>query len=229
MSTIIIIFMAIVLCFCMIITKNMEFINNPNNGQFISALGSISNMLMAITSVLNISIIIHFYYADKKRQKEAEKTNNRIYWFRTLIIEKNFDRIEKFFNSNINIIGILVEICGEKATLLASDYETKIQQEVYGAYNNELTLINQYFIDLISSSNPLFGNRIQKLFENFQDEFTIEMEKYSLGKIQDSLTLHEIVSNQKKILLIELYNYGYNNCKINTNKNNGEKTSEKLF
>ena len=50
-----------------------------------------------IVAMINLSLIISFFYTDRQFKQIEQKNACRIYWFRNFILEKNFEEIDKFY------------------------------------------------------------------------------------------------------------------------------------
>lgn len=195
-------------------TNALDVFNDNKNTNFFTALGSISNIIMAVVSIFNILLIVKFYFEDKELKKREEKANNKLYWFRTFILQENIKYVENFFQRNLEIIKECKALEEQKSDLSAANFNSRLKSE-FGKYTEEKMCVTHSFTDLISVTDPDLGQAIKKLFENFQDEFTVYLSQLMAGiEKYDYIELTKIVHSQKSKIIGKLYNYGINNCSV---------------
>lgn len=193
-------------------TNFLAFANDPKNSSFFSALSGVGGFFQAVAAFLNILVISYFYKIDKTTRLKEQETNNKLYWFKTFILEKHFNDIEAFFAANHEIIESCRQITACKSTMTAEAFERGIKGN-YGLYTDQKILVSSSFIDILHVSAPSLGKEIDELFDRFQDEFNQFMLSYTNNEPKcDYVKFKTLVAQHKKTLLEALYKYWTTEC-----------------
>lgn len=187
----------------------------------------LSNIIMAIASVINIVFILGFYIFDyiirtkkeKEEDKEKEdnlKRENKVYWYRAFVLEKNIPDITRFFNYCNEII--------DEINIIKEDSKKNNRLDNYNKQKVEIT--NKYFerfnkqygimsIDIISMSEILsvkLSNELSEIFQETETLFSEELSNFidDLGQAQYSKIKFDLNEQKKKIIKI-FYDYGVEN------------------
>ncbi|NJD03419.1 MAG: hypothetical protein FIA99_12690 [Ruminiclostridium sp.] len=199
------------LIYTIISWENIE--NAINNRQYIylfESFGSISDVIVALTSLTNIGLIFFFFKKDKESRAKELKANKKAYWFRTIVLEKYLIIIDKFFEENIKIVDTCKVIIENKSQYLADIYQQKIKEQ-FGRYTDEKITITQSFADFITVIDKKLGFDIDKLFEKFQDNFNINLQNYSMeNEGYNDIILKNEIYKQKKLLIESLVKFDMN-------------------
>lgn len=189
------------------------FLTKKENETFFQALSGFSNLFMAIAAIFNLVAILYFFSSERQKRIFEERTSNRQYWFRTVLIQGNLQKIEDFFNI---CEGIIYE-CDSLVPVrrLHSQLPHDRVMELYGKYTDAKINISHQFIDVAAAMNEELGKHLNSLFEKYQDQFTEALDQY----IQESPNMDKnkiigILYVQKSELIKDLYYFSVNNCLI---------------
>ena len=175
--------------------------------QGVEWLNIFANIIMAFASIANLVIIICFYRKDKHDRVDARKKQSDLYWFRTIILEKNIDSIELFFDINYNIAKDCKELLKNK-DMPTSEKKFK---SFFGKHAEEKDKLNISFVGIIKIINKALGQTMLQRLNNFQDEFTEHLEKWIDKDLVDGFNkCNKIISNHKDKFIKDLYNYEHN-------------------
>jgi hypothetical protein len=181
-----------------------------NEYWFFSILGSFGSMLASLAAAINLIVIVRFYIADKNYKSIEQKTQCKIYWYRTVILEKNMSVIDSYFKKSIDIIHECEKINIDKRDeLVVSDFNKAIKIQL-GYYVDEKMNINYNLTDMIRIINDEFGQKLDNVVMDFQDEFSELIVATSMQDKFDALKLEKKVFEQKKKFLNMLYDFEIN-------------------
>lgn len=216
---IVIIAFSVLLIFAAYCLINVEWIRevfmSQNYEHFFSALDAVSNGLMTLFALMNMVVLLYFYMNDRKTRADNERTSNRLYWFRTVLLENNYTKIDMFFKINEDIYGQVLNL--RKHPEESATYDVQIKA-LNTRYTEAKMQVNQ-FIDLARAMEEQLGQRLDDMFEIFQDEFTDKMSLYLNGdKNTSHSSLLDLATRQKSVLTRMLFDFSVNNCQTFTPK-----------
>lgn len=188
-----------------------ENIHGVADNRSFSFISDVANIVMAIAAIANIWIVIWYYLKDKDLKNQEQETNNRLYWYRDVIVDKNINALEKFFERSLEITDQHKQLEMKKEDLSKAEF-AKREREIFAEYNAEKYLVGQSFIDVVNVVNKGLGQDLYKLFDKFQDDFTLNLADLSSAKSNISYTkIKNLVYEQKRKALEEVYSYGFKN------------------
>jgi hypothetical protein len=138
-------------------------VNLPYNADVVS---SISDVFTAAAAVLNILLIINFYKRDRLRREKDDNTNRIAYWYRNVIIDRNINDLQKFFDD------LLLEV-----QYLRDAMEYEVYEKIFNKFPEKRRLLSSVN-DLISSIDSRFSEKLEEMLDIFQDEFTNKLEQF---------------------------------------------------
>lgn len=169
------------------------------NYNFFDFLRNISSIITYIIAVVNIFLVISFFYLQHQSKKSETKVSNMLYWYNNLIVNKNLDNIENFFLQSCNIINNINNI-GED--IKKNDYNKAIKQQ-FLLFTNAKIKLQHVFVDLIRVMNNDLGQAIDDLLAELQDDLTKALSQTEI----DIDYCETIVYKYRQKIYQEVYNH----------------------
>ncbi|MCK4258025.1 MAG: hypothetical protein KAX49_03555 [Halanaerobiales bacterium] len=170
----------------------------------------VTNIINPFVSIINLAFITTFYLYDKHLRLKEERYKNKLYWYRTYVTEKNMGVIIEFFDKCFKIAN--------ESNLLRNDFDSKVIKfhEFNGGikgkfktFTEQKMKLRKAFVDFIGIIDTEFEEKINSALEKYQDEFTNMLHSFSYGK-KEYKDLVDLIGNQKKKLLKQIYEYEMN-------------------
>lgn len=160
---------------------------------------------------INLVFIIIVYYSDKHQKLIDEKSNYKMYWYKTFILDDNIKFIREFFDMQNSQIDKLIN---DKLNKRYSDL-TELR-EVH--FSDWTTLHNEYkmkICEIIEITEPEKSKKIRNIFIKLQDQYSNDMNSIILSTddhnakiIVDKIKDYSL--KYKKEMLEILYDYKWN-------------------
>lgn len=174
-----------------------------------SFVSDIANIIMAIAAVTNIWAIIWYYLKDKDIRNQEQQTNNRLYWYRDVIVDKNIKALENFYGQSLAIIEKYTHLAMTRKDLSEQEFSRRVKM-LFREFNQEKYLLGHSFIDVIGVVNKSLGQDLYQLFDKFQDDFTLSLAGFSGSpNPNDFIKLKNLVYDQKRTVLEKIYSFGF--------------------
>lgn len=139
------------------------------------------DILQGVVAVLNLLIIIGFYFKDSHKNEINQKNSIKHYWYHDLIIGKNIDNVENMYNRIV--IGIKFESNDNK--------EMKVQ----------LRNIKEPIVEVRNSLSPLLNAFNENFNKKIMDKL-IELEDITtntfVNVITENISEKEYIERVKK-------------------------------
>jgi hypothetical protein len=179
-------------------------------------LGDVSEAFGAIASFCNIGLVIYFFLKDRSIRDKEEKYKINNYWFRSIALEKNIGLLHDFFTRNYEIIDNCKRL-NESTGITKQEYD-RLFKEQLGPYTDCKMNVRKLFTDIVRILSKEFGQAIDDLFIEFQDEFNAALLKLSVSNNEETyLKCKDLVSEQRRKLFQKIYSFEINNCTNNEN------------
>ena len=170
---------------------------------------AIAGILTAITSVVNLILVIFFFFRERtenyNKEKNRVKEENYVNWYRLLVIERLIKEMDIFFEELTKIIMEIYEksILGEKLqeNLLLS----QVIERVKNIFNQKKRIL---LPTLELFSNDL-KTSVWTLFQENHDQILNEIEKIFVNSQSNNKAL-ELINETKLHIYKELYEFDLN-------------------
>lgn len=170
----------------------------------------VTSIINSFISVINLAFIITFYLYDKFLRQNEEKYKNKLYWYRTYVTEKNMESILEFFDKCIEIVNNCTLLCADLDSELLNFHDFRVGiKGKFKAYTEQRMRLRKVFVDFIGIIDTEFEGKINSALEKYQDEFTNMLSSVSFGE-KEYKDLVDLIVNQKKKLLKQIYDYEMN-------------------
>lgn len=171
-----------------------------------------ANIIMAIASILNIALVLIFYFKDKSSRKQDETMQKKSYWFRNIIFDKNLSNIEEFYSNNKTIIKVLKSLQTNDAIIKS------IQDNIYCFQEGKRQLI-YCFNDSIRIFDVSLANILDNSLDYLEDIFTNKTYNILIGKSADTFdSLEKEIMDHKRGFLKTIYDFEMNGYMLHDKK-----------
>ena len=174
-------------------------ISNKSTTYIDDTIKDIATILTCITASFSLfvaSLVRH--ESAKNRIIDKEIAINQK-WYNSLIIDRHLDETLKFFSGCINNIDDLKLLNESSESLSIKEYNSKCKAKIVLPFTSAYTKVQYGMVsDILIIDNDVSA-QIDKLFQTFQDNFLIEIDK----KTPDYNKMkREVYSTRKELLII---------------------------
>lgn len=158
-----------------------------------------TNIVVAITSVLNIFAVIYIFISEKKANSKKEEKNNKKSWYTMFGVQEK----------TVELSNIINDLKEKIFKFYNSEIEQNDLKEEFKMVENELLKYKNDFLTITDCIDPNVTIRLTNEFNNIQDYIYRLLIKYIGDKNADCrVSQQEIVINiddiRKKIIKISL-------------------------
>lgn len=179
---------------------------------FLANMYNLSGLFITIIALLNLYLVYFFYNENNKSKMKELKIQSKLYWYRTIVIEKNMTLLEDFFQNSLDTITSCKELFCSVENYSFDEINEKAKKLIAN-YTDLKMNVDKNLTDMIKVVDSNFGNEIDKIIMNFQDEFTKSIsEAMFKRKDYNYTTIEDLISRQKRTLYSALYSYEIGDC-----------------
>lgn len=165
----------------------LKYSNVLLNSDNYEKLRSITLLITAFISIINLSWVIIYAISENRRKQKNNDISKLSFWFRDIVLKNNTGKINVLFDK------ILVSLNLLKENRNINKYN-EINEEFRIAKQNLIYSINDQLINI----NKDFAEDLDIELDNFEDDFTHKLEEYltepSNDKIKIKSLFEELIS-----------------------------------
>lgn len=194
-----------------------NFFSTEDNATFFSNIGNFTEVFVALISVLNIIIIIFIFKSDRKYRnildnnvRQDKIIQSKLFWYRSIILDKNFEEIELFFSQIDDTVGFCKVLLGESKTgnNIDESNQSKIKERL-SRYTCAKMKIEKSLNNIIKVIDPNVAGKLDDLNMEYQDIIfkniaLLFLDPEGKGIVRD---IESQVANYKREFYLELYSF----------------------
>ena len=170
----------------------------------IKDVATIFTCLTASFSLLVASLVRRESAQNRIKDKEIAINQK---WYNSLVIERHLDESLDFFSNCLNLVDKLKTLNETSETLPIKEYNSKCKAEIISPFTLSYTKAQYGLVSdvLIIDSNT--SNQIDKLFQEFQDGFLLEIDKKTPD--YNSMIRQVYAARQELLTLLKQFDLSY--------------------
>ncbi len=170
---------------------------------------AIAGILTAITSVVNLILVIFFFFRERtenyNKEKNRVKEENYVNWYRLLVIERLIKEMDIFFEE---LTKIIMEI-SEKSILGDKLQENLLLSQVIERVKNIFNQKKRILLPTLELFSNDLKTSVWTLFQENHDQILNEIEKIFVNSQSNNKAL-ELINETKLHIYKELYEFDLN-------------------
>jgi hypothetical protein len=170
---------------------------------------AIAGILTAITSVVNLILVIFFFFRERtenyNKEKNRVKEENYVNWYRLLVIERLIKEMDIFFEE---LTKIIMEI-SEKSILGDKLQENLLLSQVIERVKNIFNQKKRILLPTLELFSNDLKTSVWALFQENHDQILNEIEKIFVNSQSNNKAL-ELINETKLHIYKELYEFDLN-------------------
>lgn len=163
------------------------------NNDLLDNLEKIANIIIAcLTLFLGFYVFVY--------QKNKDNQNNRLQWFKELIIQPKIIFLRNFYENLQNL----------QNEIRTNDIDETQKIELINKIKNEQTILRKSFLDIIQDITPELHKKIILNIDTLTDELTnvISNDEFKLCNSKTyEREIHTRIQNSDKYVLNQIFNY----------------------
>jgi hypothetical protein len=165
-------------------------------------------LLSTFVAIINLCVVGYIFISTRRFSIKSIRFEKQTIWYRNLAIEPNLLTISNFYKDSQSIIEE-----GQNQIILLVQHNNQHQEvlektkHVADEFNTKLIELRKEFIDVLSSLNPQFGEKINNLFDELQDSVTPQIGILVVQLNPEKINYSEIFRKHKVKLFKMLYDY----------------------
>ena len=164
---------------------------------------SLSNIVMAIASTINLIFIIAFYIFDKKIKKNDETNTYKLYWYKTYCLEKCHEHIKEYFD--------LCESAVKDAINKRDNPNPDILRSIFALLNTGLYELKNSTVHILIVLNDKNGKEILKFIEDdLETDVQKELSLLIVNTDTQPSSINQKLLEYKEEFYKKLYIFGQN-------------------
>lgn len=160
----------------------------------IKDIATIFTCLTASFSLLVASLVRR--ESAQNRIKDKELAINQK-WYNSLVIERHLDKTLNFFSDCINLIETLKNLNETSESLPIKEYNSKCKTDIISPFTSSYTTVQYGLVSDILIIDREVSNQIDELFQGFQDDFLLEIDKRNPDY---NKMIRQVYSTRKELL-----------------------------
>ncbi|WP_394897932.1 hypothetical protein [Clostridium butyricum] len=184
------------------IIPNEKIVSFISSNNMLSVVDVSANIVYTISALVNIVVVVHFYKKSYTEDNKRVDMQEKLFWFREIVLKKNWENIDLYFNNLSDIKNNLENLknTSDKASL----------KDVLNRYTKQKINIQDTFIDFMLFFDGDFSIEIKKILEEFQDKYSNLVKDYIIDDTTNLSEINELVDNHKTKFYKSIYEYERN-------------------
>lgn len=190
--------------------KTVLNLKQLEDNTIISLASLVTNIIYTISSIVSIFVVVYFYKKAYREENTKLIREEKVFWFRNIVLDKNWQNINEYFEQLNNISSTLENLNKE-------DFQGF--KEVLTAYAREKANLQETFVDFLLFYDHIFSLKIKNYLEKFQDELGRIGVTYIIKDSNNSINIKKLVQNHKTEFYKLIFQYEKTEvCKVETIK-----------
>lgn len=148
----------------------------------------ISDIATVIISFINLCFVVYFYFKDQKIKEEEDLYRRKSFWFRNLVLDKNIDKIEEFWDKSHSIFLECSQDLKKRGTIRIKVRTVQVmKRELINKVNDYLRIIDAEA-----------GEELDRILDDFEDYYTTTVFSMIFGSELENDSKQETIRQYEK-------------------------------
>lgn len=172
-----------------------------------------SGAITAIVAIFNILFVVSFRSIDTEKRKKDAILDRKSFWFRDVILTRNFE--------NLNNLDIVLR---NVSKISVNSRDQNYMMSIIEQFQGNKRILGHSLFDALRMIDSKISEKLHNMLDDLEDFFTIQLEEvFTCPEEQFSLAEQELrikFTTYKNDILKSLYNFEMNGYVYSDKKNN---------